>query len=191
MSVSLATILRRLGPIAAVAAACALGGCQTDVRNSMASLAPSAPGTTIAFDSIDGPPQDVFDALVRTVEAEAQARNIAIVSREGPAAYRLRGYYSAQVQRGQVTIVWVWDIYDANQEREIRLSGQEVAGKAPRNAWAAANDQVLRNMTRQGLDGVAGLLGAPATAPQPGPATPAGGPAIVSRQTQILAFGTD
>jgi hypothetical protein len=191
MSSASTPFLRRLAPLAAVVAACALGGCQTDGRASMASL--SAPGATLAFDSIDGPPQEVFDALLRTLDAEAQARNLAIVSRESPASFRLRGYYAAQVRRGQVTIAWVWDIYDGNEQREIRLSGEEPAGRAPRNAWAAANDQILRNIARQGLDGVAGLLGAPAAAPQPQvPASPAGGPAVAAREAPgVLAFRTN
>lgn len=195
MTAASATALHRLAAIAALLAACALGGCQTDSRNAMAALSPAgAPGATLAFDSIDGPPQDVFDALVRTLEAEAQTRNLAIVSRESPASYRLRGYYAAQVKRGQVAIAWVWDIYDGNQQREIRLSGEEAAGRAPRNAWAAVNDQILRNITRQGLDGVAGLLGAPAATPQPVPASPSSGPAIAAQDTPAgpaLAFRAD
>lgn len=187
-------IFRRLAPFAALVAACVLGGCQTDGRNAMASLAPAgSPGATLAFDSIDGPPQDVFDAIVRTLDTEAQTRNLAIVSRESPASYRLRGYYAAQVKRGQVTIAWVWDIYDGNEQREIRLSGEETAGRAPRNAWTAVNDQILRNITRQGLDGVTALLGAPALAPQPPvPASPASGPAIAAREAPgALAFRAD
>lgn len=195
MPVSLTPLLRHLAPLAALAVTCALGGCQTDSRASMASLSPTgAPGVTLAFDSIDGPPQDVFDALLRTLDAEAQTRNLAVVSREGPAAYRLRGYYAVQVKRGQATVAWVWDIYDGDQQREIRLSGEQPVGRAPRNAWAAVNEQALRTITRQGMDGIAGLLGAPATAPAPVPSRPAGGPAVAGAKPlspAILAFGTD
>lgn len=194
MPVVSASFLRRLAPFAALAAACVLGGCQTDGRNAMASLPHAgSPGATLAFDSIDGPPQEVFDAIVRTLDAEAQARNLAIVSRESPASYRLRGYYAAQVKRGQLTVAWVWDIYDGNAQREIRLSGEETAGRAPRNAWTAVNEQILRNITRQGLDGVAGLLGTPAAAPPPQvPASPASGPAIAAGETPgALAFRAD
>ena len=34
------------------------------------------------------------------------------------AAYRVRGYLSAQVVRGQTVIAWVWDVYDRDQQRE-------------------------------------------------------------------------
>ena len=58
---------------------------------------------------------------------------------------------------------------------------QQPVGRAPRNAWAAVNEQALRTITRQGMDGIAGLLGAPATAPAPVPSRPAGGPAVAGR----------
>src|SRR6478735_6816152 len=143
---------RLLAPVAALIAMIGLSGCVTDSRNSMAAL-PASSGQTLAFDRIDGPPPEVFDALVKVLDTEAEARNLAIVSRGSSATYRLRGYYSAQVRKGQATIAWVWDIYDRSEERQMRLSGEIPAGRAGTNAWAAANDKLLRDITRQGMDG--------------------------------------
>lgn len=190
--------LRRLvAPVIALIALVGLTGCVTDSRNSMAAL-PASSGQTLAFDSVDGPPPDVFDALVKVLESEAQARNLAIVSRESPATYRLRGYYSAQVIKGQVTIVWVWDIYDRGEERQMRLSGEEKGGRAGSNAWTAANDKLLRDITRRGMDGLAGLLGGTPAPNQPETQPPApSGPAIAeappaaTTTTAALAFSRD
>ncbi len=188
------SLSRLLAPVAALIAMIGLSGCVTDSRNSMAAL-PASSGQTLAFDSVDGPPPEVFDALLKTLDSEAQARNLAIVSRTSPATYRLRGYYSAQVRKGQVTIAWVWDIYDGSEERQMRLSGEQAAGRAGANAWAAANDKLLRDITRQGMDGLAGLLGGtpapvqpetPQSAP-PGPAIAAAPPAT----TAALAFNRE
>ena len=69
--------LRRLMPAVALAAMVGLSGCVTESRdassfNAMASLPASSPSSaTLAFDSIDGPPQAVFDSLVRTLDTEA------------------------------------------------------------------------------------------------------------------------
>ena len=85
----------------------------------------SAGGSTVAFDSIDGPPPQVFDRMVSMLDSEAKLRNIPVVSREGGAAYRVRSYLSAQVRGSRTNIAWVWDVYDRNQQRALRLSGEE------------------------------------------------------------------
>ncbi len=122
-------------------------------------LAGSSAGPTVAFELVDGPPRQVFDRLVKALEAESTARSITIVSREAPASYRVRSYLSAQVQRGKSTIVWVWDIYDRDQQRTLRLTGEEPGGKAGSNAWAAADDeQLMRRIAQAGLMGVGNLI---------------------------------
>ena len=108
----------------------------------------------MAFESIDGPPPQVFDRMVSVLDSESKLRNLSIVSREGRASYRVRSYLSAQVVRGKTMIAWVWDVYDNNQQRALRLSGEEAAGKAGRDAWAAADDLVLRKIAQAGLSGL-------------------------------------
>ena len=138
-------------------------------------------GPTVAFESVDGPPQQVFDRLVRALEAESGSRSFTIVSREAPAAYRIRSYLSAQVRRGKTTIAWVWDVYDRDQQRALRLSGEEPGGKAGRDAWATADDQMMRRIAQAGLGGVSNLItGGVPPQEQPAPAAPRTGPAVAS-----------
>ena len=82
--------------------------------------------------------------MVSVLDSESKLRNLSIVSREGAASYRVRSYLAAEVSHGRTTIAWVWDVYDRDQQRALRLSGEEPAGKAGRDAWAAADDLVLR-----------------------------------------------
>ena len=65
---------------------------------------------------------------------------------------------------------WVWDVYDANQQRALRLSGEEPAGKAGRDAWATADDLILRKIAQAGFSGLSAMInGTPAeTPPVPG-----------------------
>jgi hypothetical protein len=127
-------------------------------------------GATVAFESIDGPPPAVFDRMVNVLDSESKLRNLSIVSREGGASYRVRSYLSAQVVRGKTMIAWVWDVYDNNQQRALRLSGEEPAGKAGRDAWAAADDLVLRKIAQAGLAGLSGMINGTPDAPSaPGP----------------------
>jgi hypothetical protein len=156
----------------------ALGGCASGgpAGNAFAS---AGGGATVAFESIDGPPPQVFDRMVNLLDSESKLRNVAIVSREGSASYRIRSYLAAQVSRGRTTIAWVWDVYDRDQHRALRLSGEEPAGKAGRDAWAAADDMVLRRIAQAGLTGLTGMING--TAPPDAPAAPAvrgGGPAV-------------
>ena len=143
-------------------------------------------GPTVAFESIDGPPPQVFDRMVSVLDSESKLRNLSIVSREGGASYRVRSYLSAQVVRGRTVIAWVWDVYDNNQQRALRLSGEEPAGKAGRDAWAAADDLVLRKIAQAGLSGLSGMInGTPDAAPAPAPAR--SGPAVASAEAAVPA----
>ncbi|MEH2613914.1 hypothetical protein [Bradyrhizobium sp. AZCC 1693] len=162
------------------AVASALGGCAGGGANSGSyAMASAGSGSTVAFESIDGPPPQVFDRMVSVLDSESKLRNLSIVSREGGASYRVRSYLSAQVVRGKTVIAWVWDVYDNNQQRALRLSGEEAAGKAGRDAWAAADDLVLRKIAQAGLSGLSGMInGTPDAAPVPG--TARGGPAVAS-----------
>jgi hypothetical protein len=183
---------RAAAAAALLAIACALGGCAGGgaVGGSFA-MASAESGPTIAFESIDGPPPQVFDRMVGVLDSESKLRSLSIVSREGAAAYRIRSYLAAQVSRGRTTIAWVWDVYDQNQQRALRLSGEEAGGKAGRDAWAAADDLVLRKIAQAGLSGLASMINgtAPADAPQPAPAPNRRGPAVASADQISPASG--
>jgi hypothetical protein len=172
---------------------CALGGCAGGgaASGSFAMAAgPSGSGPTVAFESIDGPPPQVFDRMVGVLDSESKLRNLAIVSREGGASYRVRSYLSAQVMRGKTVIAWVWDVYDSNQQRALRLSGEEPAGKAGRDAWAAADDLLLRKIAQAGLSGLSNMInGTPDVPPAPAPAPGRRGPAVASAEPDAPAEG--
>jgi hypothetical protein len=201
---TIATLFRavagtRTAPRAAIAAmllamACGLGGCAggggASGAYAMASSSSSSGGATVAFESIDGPPPQVFDRMVSVLESESKLRNLSIASREGASAYRVRSYLSVQVNHGRASIAWVWDVYDRDQQRALRLAGEEPAGKAGRDAWAAADDLVLRKIAQTGLSGLAGMINGtlpadtlPATAPG------RDGPAVASTEQALPASG--
>ncbi len=187
---NLATI-RRVTQIGVVAAlAIALGGCVSGNQASLAFASASSSGSTVTFESVDGPPPQVFERLVRVIDTESQGRSLAVVSREGPAAYRIRTYLSAQVRRGKTVIAWVWDVYDRNQERTVRLSGEEMAGKAGRDAWAAADDALLRRIAQSGLNGLSGALNGTSPAAPSAP-EPRGPTVAAARSETALGFAAN
>lgn len=171
---------------AMLALGCTVGGCASDQR--LAAFASG--GTTLAFESIDGPPPQVFERFVEALNAEAQAKAITIASREGQAGYRVRAYLAAQISRGRTTIAWVFDVYDGNQQRALRLTGEEPAGRPGRDAWSVADAVLLRRIAQNGMTGIAGLVGGSAPADTPPPSAPAArGPAIASAQPAPAAEG--
>jgi hypothetical protein len=169
--------------LASTLGGCAAGGAATSGAFAMAT--DGGGGQTIAFESVDGPPPGVFDRMVSILDSETKLRSLSIVSREGSAAYRVRSYLSAQIVHGRTQIAWVWDVYDRDQQRALRLSGTELGGKAGRDAWAAADDMVLRKIAQAGLSGLSSMVnGTPADAPA-APAAPAPskrGPAVASTE---------
>jgi hypothetical protein len=185
----------RIAPRAAIAAlllamACGLGGCASGGAASGA-FAMASDGPTVAFESIDGPPPQLFDRMVNVLDSESKLRHLSIVSREGAASYRVRSYLSAQVNHGRTTIAWVWDVYDRDQQRALRLSGEEPAGKAGRDPWTAADDLVLRRIAQAGLSGLSGMINgtAPADAPPPAPAPAKRGPVVASTEAPSPGSG--
>jgi hypothetical protein len=163
--------------------ACGLGGCAGGGAGG-GSFAMAGGSPTVAFESIDGPPPQIFDRMVDVLDSESKLRNLLIVSREGSASYRVRSYLAAQVSHGRTTITWVWDVYDRDQRRALRLSGREPAGKAGRDPWSAADDLVLRKIAQAGLSGLSGMISGTVPADGPPPASEPGKrePAVASAE---------
>jgi hypothetical protein len=139
-------------------------------------------GPTVAFDSIDGPPQSIFNRLVQDLGDEAVARQMAVVSRQGSAQYRVRGYLAALVEgkRRTTVISWVWDVYGADQQRVVRISGEEPASGSGRGTWAAADDGVLHRIATNSMDRLAAFLAAPDVPPAQPAAPTAPGPNVAA-----------
>ncbi|WP_213773262.1 hypothetical protein [Bradyrhizobium sp. dw_78] len=183
------TAARAALAVALLAMTGALGGCAgsgavSDAYAMAGNGGGHSNGPTVTFESIDGPPPQVFDRMVGVLNSESKLRNLSIVSREGQASYRVRSYLAAEVNHGRTTIAWVWDVYDANQQRALRLSGEEPAGRATGDAWAAADDLLLRKIAQAGFSGLTDMVNgtAPAAAPPPAAAPDKGDPAVASAE---------
>jgi hypothetical protein len=185
------TAIRACAAALLLAAACALGGCASGGATSSGSFAMAGAGDspTIAFESIDGPPPGVFDRMVSVLDSETKLRSLQVVSRESSPAFRVRSYLSAQIVRGRTMIAWVWDVYDRDQQRTLRLSGEEPAGKAGRDPWTAADDLVLRKIAQAGLSGLSSMI--QGTPPDAAPPAAPGkrGPAVASTEAASPASG--
>src|SRR5215470_2533519 len=104
-----------------------VAGCTTSGEPVLGAIGGTGP-RTVAFESIDGPPEQLFRKLVTQLGEEATAHRVAMVSREQPAQYRIRGYVAAHVQgnehHSKTTITWIWDVFNSDRERAVRLGGE-------------------------------------------------------------------
>jgi len=126
-------------------------------------------GATVAFDSLDGLPPDQFQRLVKNLNDEAQSRRLPVISREQPSAYRVRGYLATTVTKNQTTISWVWDVFDQDEHRALRISGEETAKVRHKDAWAAADDAMLQRIAQSSMEQLTAFLTSPAVAPGTAP----------------------
>jgi hypothetical protein len=148
------------------AAALALGACNPDNQGVSAA---QPRGATVAFDSVDGLPPGQFQRLVKNLNDEAQSRRLAVISREQPSAYRVRGYLAATVVKHQTTVSWVWDVFDQDEHRALRITGEETAKVRHKDAWAAADEAMLRRIAQSSMEQLSAFLTSPAVAPGAAP----------------------
>ena len=170
---------RAPGVFLAVACAMALAACNPEYRPGASASQPR--GATVAFESIDGPPPGQFQQLVQALNNEAQSRRLAVMSRESPSAYRVRGYLAAKVTKRETTISWVWDVFDRDDRRALRITGQEIAKGRQRDAWSAADDEMLARIARSSMNQLAAFL----TSPEVAPGTPDSEPRMVVAGTHV------
>jgi hypothetical protein len=160
-------------PLLAAVSVLALAGCGLDGQPSPDAAQPR--GATVAFESIDGPPSAQFHRLVQDLNGQAQMRQLAVVSRDQPSVYRVRGYLAAEDAKDVTTVSWVWDVFDSDQHRALRIAGTETA-KGRRRGWNAADDAMLKHIASSSMDQLAVFL----TSPEATPGTPATAPAQVA-----------
>ena len=84
---------------------------------------------------------------------EAQTRQLAVMSREQPSAYRVRGYLAAAGRpTARTTISWVWDVYDGDKQRALRITGERDREGPPPRRLEAADDAMLRRIARSSME---------------------------------------
>ena len=154
---------RCFGSIAVLVLGLAVSACVSGAQ--LANLTEAA-RPTIAIESIEAPPSTDVPRFVTMLKDEAAQRRIA-AGAPSEANYRLHGYLDARTDNTAApaarattpsettSIAWMLDVYDGEQHRLVRLSGEEkIAGPAS----ASTDDQALRRIARAGMDQLAAFL---------------------------------
>jgi hypothetical protein len=165
-------------PLVAAVGVVTLASCVPDGLPGMNAAQPR--GASVAFESIDGPPSTQFQKLVQHLNDEAQTRRLAVISRDKASAYRVRGYLAAKMTKNRTTVSWVWDVFDQNEHRALRIAGEETAKGRHRDGWTAADDAMLKRIAHSSMDQLAAFL----TSPEVAPNTP-----VAAEPPQIALIG--
>ena len=117
-----------------------------------AALPASTASGTIRFLPIIGAPVQAVTPLSRQLGAEARAKGLTIrPSTDATAENILKGYLSAFADSGNVTVVYVWDVLDANGARLHRLQGQETVAGRGSDPWASVTDAMMQKIAAKTL----------------------------------------
>lgn len=153
----------RVWSLLAVVGALSLASCGPDGQPGVS--ASQSRGATVTFETIDGPPAEQFAKLVENLDQEAKTRRLAVVSRGQPSAYRVRGYLAVKVAKQHTTVSWLWDVFDQNEGRALRISGEEIAKDRQHRGWNAADDDMLKRIASSSMDQLATFLTSPEAIP--------------------------
>lgn len=150
--------------LAALVAGCAGGTTSSLLPSAMTATAEGGSVTTIeeqtvrveatvAVASISGPPQAVWDRLVRQLNSAAQESNIALLNYQGATAdYRLQGYVIATPAKKAISVSYIWDVFDKSGGRVGRTAGsQNVDRPVSGDPWAGIPDPVLKLIADQAV----------------------------------------
>jgi hypothetical protein len=147
-----------------------LGGCldtAVDLGARQASARQSTPrfvarpgvsphGASLAFASMEGPPDAVGARFLQRFTQTAQARDVAVVPSE-TAQYRLRAYLTASPAQGATRLAYVLDLFDRQGRRVQRLTDE--AGVRPAaDPWEAVDESALALFADRGAEEVAAFL---------------------------------
>ncbi|XUY25999.1 hypothetical protein RMR21_010360 [Agrobacterium sp. rho-8.1] len=126
---------------------------QAQPQTQTAALPSGSSAGTIRFLPIIGAPVQAVTPLSRQLGAEARAKGLTIrPSSDTSAENILKGYLSAFADGSNITIVYVWDVLDANGARLHRLQGQEMVPARGSDPWAAVTDAAMQKIAAKTLN---------------------------------------
>ena len=127
-------------------------------RTTLARRADVSPsGASVAFASLEGPPQAVSARFVAAFASEAGNRDIRLADPK-TARYQMRGYLTAYTAEGGTAIAYVWDVFDASKQRAQRLTDAIVIKGAAGDPWSLVDDRALASVAAKSADDLAAFL---------------------------------
>ena len=121
-----------------------VSGDEQTAAPAFASTAPATSSTVAAistdarvqFAPVIGAPASASTPLAARLSASAASRGVSLVANgQSSATLIMKGYFSAITDRGQTTVIYVWDVIDPAGTRIHRIQGQAKAAAAGGEGW--------------------------------------------------------
>ncbi|MCO6387675.1 hypothetical protein [Aliihoeflea sp. 40Bstr573] len=135
----------------AAASSTSAGGQQT------ASLAAAA-DPPLAIPPAIGAPESAAVPLSQRLSARAQELGIPLGSTASAAGLTMKGYFSAITEGPQTTVIYVWDVIDAEGNRLTRIQGQEHGPSRAGSGWTSVEPELMQRIADQTIDAYASWL---------------------------------
>jgi hypothetical protein len=113
-------------------------------------------GASLAFASIEGPPDAVGARFMQRFTQAAEARDVALAPQE-TAQYRLRAYLTASPAQGATRLAYVLDVFDRQGRRVQRLT-DEAGVKPDADPWEAVDERAIALFADRGAEDIAAFL---------------------------------
>lgn len=131
------------------------------------SAAPAAPAAApqvaaipaaarIQFAPVVGADAAKVAPLAARLSARAAQRGIAIAAAgDGTVTHILKGYFSAFTDKGETTVIYVWDVLDAAGNRLHRIQGQQKVAGGGGEGWNAVDAGTMEAIADRTIDDLA------------------------------------
>ena len=114
---------------------------------------------TVALEPISNVPGQLMISYEDQLKTLAPSRQLKIVSADDPAAdYRLKVYLSAVGDSSSTLLIYVLDIFDRNNVRVHRISGQIPAPGSNADPWSAMTEGAINTAANKSIDALGNWL---------------------------------
>lgn len=107
----------------------------------------------VQFAPVIGASADASQPLATRLSAGAPTRGLTFVPAAGSGAtHVVKGYFSAISDKGETTVIYVWDVLDPSGTRVHRIQGQAKTPARDSEGWASVQPATMEAIADQTLD---------------------------------------
>jgi hypothetical protein len=110
----------------------------------------------IQFAPVIGAAAEAVPALSTRLRARASQRGVTVAGSGDPAVtHVMKGYFSAFTDRGETTVIYVWDVLDPAGNRLHRIQGQQTETGTGGEGWNAVTAPTMEAIADRTVDELA------------------------------------